>query len=268
VFERGFGIDTIKDFLAVGPNSDKIDLSAFKSVSFASLHIVQLGKNVEISGSGLGVGNKIILEVVNAGAVTRDDFILSRSGAAKVNVVADARHAINGTDGNHTLVGTDAQDALNGGRGNDRMLGGADADTLNGGPGRDRMSGGSGGDQIAGGAGADVLTGGSGKDAFIFAFANEGVDTITDFVSNSDWLQISAAGFGGGLFANAAAHLVSLADIAGYTDGGSRGLFLFDNSGAAHGTLYWDSNGGSGSDAIAIARINGASLLQADLHIV
>ena len=130
------------------------------------------------------------------------------------------------------------------------------------------LSGGADADWICGGTGADTLTGGLGRDAFAFKFANEGLDTITDFVSNYDWLEISAEGFGGGLTANIGAHLVHVADIAGYTDVAGRGLFLFDNSGAALGTLYWDRTGGSSSDAIAIARINGASSLQSDLHIV
>src|SRR5262249_6747161 len=98
VFQPGFGVDRIKDFLAVGPTSDKIDLSAFKSVTFASLHILQVGKNVEITAAGMGA-NKIVLEIVNAGAVTRDDFILSasatkpaKSAASGVALASDAHN--------------------------------------------------------------------------------------------------------------------------------------------------------------------------------
>ncbi|MEP0320459.1 hypothetical protein, partial [Bauldia litoralis] len=61
---------------------------------------------------------------------------------------------------------------------------------------------------------------------------------------------------------------VGLADITGYTHGGGAGVFLFDTSGADLGTIYWDANGGSSSDAIAFARISGATLLQSDFLIV
>ncbi|HMN84564.1 MAG TPA: calcium-binding protein, partial [Bauldia sp.] len=71
VFQGKFGRDVIKDFLAVGPQSDKIDLRAYDT-SYAKLHIAQVGSDVHITG--LGPGKVIILEVVNAGAVTRDDF--------------------------------------------------------------------------------------------------------------------------------------------------------------------------------------------------
>ena len=48
--------------------------------------------------------------------------------------------------------------------------------------------------------------------------------------------------------------MVSLAEIDGYVDGGSDGIFLFDNSGTDLGTIYLDANGGSSVDAIAFAQ--------------
>jgi Ca2+-binding RTX toxin-like protein len=82
------------------------------------------------------------------------------------------------------------------------ITGGAGADTLTGAVGNDSLSGGLGADSITGGFGVDVLTGGAGADIFVFG-ANTGTtaatmvssatatDTITDFVSGTDRLQIT-----------------------------------------------------------------------------
>jgi len=48
---------------------------------------------------------------------------------------------------------------------------------------------------------SDWLTGGDGSDIFSYQNANEGGDVITDFNGNYDHIQVSAAGFGGGLVA-------------------------------------------------------------------
>ncbi|HTU12058.1 MAG TPA: calcium-binding protein [Allosphingosinicella sp.] len=71
--------------------------------------------------------------------------------------------------------------------GNDILTGSADFDTLVGGSGTDRL---------AGGGGADILTGGSGVDTFVFTAGATGTgaaaDRITDFVSGTDKIDLSA----------------------------------------------------------------------------
>ncbi|MFM6515970.1 MAG: hypothetical protein ACKPH4_16975, partial [Microcystis panniformis] len=60
-------------------------------------------------------------------------------------------------------------------------------------------------DTLIGGLGNDTLTGGAGGDQFTFNNLNEGIDTITDFLSSQgDKITVSAAGFGGGLAAGVA----------------------------------------------------------------
>jgi len=155
-------------------------------------------------------------------------------------------------------AGGSAKDLL-GGAGNDSFLGSAVADTLNGAGGDDRLEG---------LGGNDTLTGGSGADSFVFGLPTHGVDSVMDFVSGTDWLGISASGFGGGLVAGGAATLVSAADAASVS-GGAGGYFIFDNAGPGSGTLYWDPTGGSGSDAVAFVQLVGVSSLQAsDLHLL
>ncbi len=157
---------------------------------------------------------------------------------------------LTGSAFSHTLTGTTGAKAL---------CGLAGDDTLNAGAGDDRL---------AGGAGNDTLTGGTGSDTFVFNFPSDGIDTVTDFVSGTDFLQISASGFGGGLVAGGAAALVMSADLAGASasapDHG--GYFILDNSGVAAGTLYWDATGGASDDAMAVARLAGVTTLHsADL---
>ena len=53
---------------------------------------------------------------------------------------------------------------------------------LVGGPGDDTLTGTASDEVIVGGLGNDLLTGGGGSDTFVYNSADEGVDTITDFV--------------------------------------------------------------------------------------
>ncbi len=72
------------------------------------------------------------------------------------------------------------------------------ANTLTGLAGNDTLNGRGGNDVLFGGAGADNLTGGAGADTFVFAAAtdsprsNAGRDTITDFVSRLDKIDLRA----------------------------------------------------------------------------
>ncbi|RQW61041.1 cadherin-like domain-containing protein, partial [Vibrio viridaestus] len=136
-----------------------------------------------------------------------------------------------GNGGNDLLIGGGGDDWLEGGSGNDTLFGyshndyssiysgysdESGADLLDGGAGTDTLYGGSGDDILIGGTGSDtlfgdngndiliggtfdsatgdnandVLTGGAGKDLFILE-ENGGVDTLADFNSNEDAIDIS-----------------------------------------------------------------------------
>ena len=86
--------------------------------------------------------------------------------------------------------------------------GGAGDDVIVGGDKDDTIKGGTGDDEIEGGKGADTLTGGAGADTFVYAgtaaeasdisnFNSGTMDTITDFVSGEDTLDISGGLEGG-----------------------------------------------------------------------
>lgn len=67
---------------------------------------------------------------------------------------------------------------------------------VRGGFGVDQLSGGPGDDIISGGGGDDTLTGGAGGDTFIFGAIDLGRDTITDFDSATDTIDVSALFWG------------------------------------------------------------------------
>jgi Ca2+-binding RTX toxin-like protein len=78
---------------------------------------------------------------------------------------------------------------------------GAGDDHIGGGDGNDTINTGAGNDNIIGGLGADTLTGGAGNDTFHYESAAEStgvnVDTITDFTTGSDTIDLSALSLNG-----------------------------------------------------------------------
>ena len=104
-----------------------------------------------------------------------------------------------------------------------------------------------------------IMTGGAGADNFVFNAQLLTPATITDFTAGADRLQISAGGFGHGLVAGGTAPLVTAATAASATHAGTDGYFIYDNA----NTLSWDPTGGSGADAIALAKLTGLAALHA-----
>ena len=98
-----------------------------------------------------------------------------------------------------TMTGGVGVDTFTGGIRNDVITGAGGNDVLVGAAGNDTIDGGAGNDEITGGAGVDTLTGGSGADDFNFAAGAGGLtlataDTITDFVTGSDELDVDGGG--------------------------------------------------------------------------
>lgn len=155
-----------------------------------------------------------------------------------------------------TLLGTKNLNGTGNGLDN-ALIGNGGTNVLNGGAGNDRLDGAS---------GNDTLTGGDGADTFAFSTPlNEqrNVDTITDFVSGVDTLELSAAifrqiGFSGGPGSASFFHAGSAAH-----DADDR--ILYDT---ASGALYYDADGTGALAAVQFATLQGApSLLYNDLFV-
>ena len=120
--------------------------------------------------------------------------------------------------------------------------------TLSGLGGNDILIGSQSSEILVGGQGADTLTGGDNFDTFLFSNSSEGVDTITDFNVSQDIIQVSAAGFGGGLIAGTSlsSDQFSLGTVTAST------RFIFNKS---TGSLSFDIDGSGSTAAIQIASL-------------
>ena len=134
---------------------------------------------------------------------------------------------------------------LDGGSGDDDLTGGGGGDEISGGGGNDTLDGGGGTDEINGGAGGDMLTGGGGGDTFDYTSASQsqvawtatgvmyGYDTITDFVSGTDDIDLGRTLFNG-------LHSATGATIRAVTGDRSaaanRAIFSYDDDAGADGS--------------------------------
>jgi Ca2+-binding RTX toxin-like protein len=158
-----------------------------------------------------------------------------------------------------------ATDSINGtGNTLNNIIKGNSADnSLFGEAGNDTLESNEGNDSLYGGAGNDRLTGGVGNDIFGFNNFSEGVDTITDFSVADDFIQVSAAGFGGGLTAGSF-------DPGQFTIGSAATTgdqrFIYNS---ATGGLFFDADGNGGGAQTQFAKLStGLALTDANFRVI
>ena len=177
-----------------------------------------------------------------------------RGGSGNDTISANAGNdTVYGGAGADSITGDNGTDLIHGGSGNDTIAGGQDIDAIYGGSGNDVITGGSANDNIYGGYGADTLTGNSGNDAFIFLSTRDTGDTITDFVSGTDKINLAA------IDANLSVGL-DQAFIFGGTTATANGVW-YEVSGV-NSTVYVDTNGNT-SDAELVFYLTGVTALVA-----
>ena len=203
-------------------------------------------------GSDVAVRVKLALGSA-AGGDAQGDTI-----AGFENVIGSrAGDRIDGDAGANTIMGGAGDDTLNGLGGDDTLLGQAGADDINGNGGNDR---------IDSGLGQDSLRGGSGSDIFVLSRSAASADTIFDFSTVDDQLEVSADLFGHGLVAGTLDETLFASNATGEAiDHNDR--FIFNTT---TGELRFDSNGSAEGGARLIATFAGTIpvLTAADFDIV
>lgn len=117
------------------------------------------------------------------------EFLVGKFAAIGLTLTGNAQ--VNRITGANKI---NSPDTISGEGGNDKLVGLVGNDVINGGAGNDRIFGNSGADVINGEAGNDVVSGQQGADTFVFD-ALPGRDTITDFNTTEDQVNLVAHGF-------------------------------------------------------------------------
>ncbi|MBI4781480.1 MAG: calcium-binding protein [Oscillatoriophycideae cyanobacterium NC_groundwater_1537_Pr4_S-0.65um_50_18] len=251
--------DTIYGYPASGAGSDYNDYDGYDRLYGFGGDDVLYGGNQGDTLYG-GEGNDILYGGLNP-TYSGDDYLAGGTG----------NDWLYGGTGNDTLYGESGNDFLYGEAGLDYLSGGDDNDYMSGGDGNDTLTGGSGSDTIIGGYGNDVLTSGTGFNKFKFNNKYEGLDTITDFGSYSDDINVVQSGFKvkGFFFGDVNLSLGTIG--ASQFRLGSRALdsndyFVYNRS---TGALYFDRDGSGSSAQLQIATLsNKASMSYSDIAVV
>jgi Ca2+-binding RTX toxin-like protein len=198
-----------------------------------------------------------------------NDSIYGGDGDDSING-GEGDDSIEGGDGNDSISGGGGNAILDGGSGNDYLEGGAmygsqeevwlrggdGNDTLIGGGGSDTLDGGAGNDTLVGGAANDLLTGGDGADRFVFdaTLGAANIDTITDFVTKTNKIVLSAKVFNAfkGSSAGSAITAGNLVVGAGATAQDKDDYLIYDTT---TGLLYYDADGNGSGAAVAFAKV-------------
>jgi Ca2+-binding RTX toxin-like protein len=195
------------------------------------------------------------VSVVEAADGGTDRMIFTVSGTMGANVEVGvaggtAAVAITGNGGDEILGGNAAANVIDGGGGVDVIVGQAGADTLRGGEGDDILEGS--GD-------ADTLTGGAGADEFVIgAYAELGVDKITDFTTGSDFLLVINPYASGDLLADALVQGTQAKD--------NNDFFIYDQS---SGNLWIDYDADGPEAKILLATFTaGTAIAGTDISLI
>jgi Ca2+-binding RTX toxin-like protein len=180
------------------------------------------------------------------------DAILELDGGGYDQVVTALQLTLGAFVERLTLTGT-AGLSLTGNELGNRLDGNNGANLLLGRGGDDILFAGGGNDTLQGGQGRDRMEGGDGQNVYRWNAASEGGDTINSYVPANGQIEVSAAGFGGGLVAGVlgADRLVAGAGAAAAANQ-AFGQFLLDTT---TNTLRWDADGTGGGAAVDIVRM-------------
>jgi VCBS repeat-containing protein len=239
------------DYIDGGDDDDKLDGGS--------------GNNTLIGGRGgdlilAGDGNNTVFGDVNGDKGGGDDTITVGNGNNTIDASA-GDDIVTAGNGVNTILGGDGLDSITVGDG---------ANTINAGAGDDTIVAGAGNDRITGGTGEDRITTGAGQDTIVFdtPLAQIGRDTLIDFTTGTDRLELSlgvVGGAGTGLAAGGAD--TGTLDDSRFVNGPAfttaNQRFLFDGT-----RLFYDADGSGGGLQIQLAQFeNGGTVTATDIRI-
>jgi cyclophilin family peptidyl-prolyl cis-trans isomerase len=252
------GSDTVQSLLSwtLGANLENLELTGSKKLSGSGN-----SQNNTITGNGAanvldgGTGADVLIGGAGGDTYIVDNLsdVIQETGAAAAETDT-VRASVNWTLGdnleNLVLTGTKSLAGTGNGLSN----------TLTGNGSANVLSGNNGADFLNGAAGNDTLTGGAGSDVFSFTHAlnaSKNVDTITDFSSGTDKIQLASAifsqlGFTGSPGSDAFFY-------AGSTAHDSTDRVLYDQT---NGALYYDADGSGVLAAVQFAVLVGMPVIQ------
>ncbi|MCB4812270.1 calcium-binding protein [Methylovorus menthalis] len=246
----GEGTDTLRVTTGIGANSQAAGTVVLNDDNFQEMEVVQVGGTVgrlNVENTDLQLLNDHYYFNAN-GSVSNLSNTLGNNGGTINNVVIDASGVtangltFEGNANTQTFIGTTQDDRFVGNGGNDTLTGNDGSDTF-----------------VFGKVHTQVVTGASTtvQEYVDTAFNLTGVDTITDFLSGTDFLELntdqfsSLVGFGAGNFVVGA----------GATAADANDYLLFDSN--TH-TLSYDADGNGVGAAINIAVLTGVTSLSVD----
>ncbi|MBN3949518.1 MAG: calcium-binding protein [Nostoc sp. NMS7] len=250
----GVGNDTLSasgskgdNLLSGGDGDDSLNVFGSYSNSYGQTSDSRSSGNNTLNG---GAGN----DTLSAGGSTGDNLLSGGDGNDYLDISGDYSY----------YASYDYSDSRS--SGNNTLEGGAGDDTLNasGSTGANLLDGGDGNDILIGGNGNDSLYGGAGTDTFAFNNYNGGVDSLYDFNAANELIQVSAAGFGGGLSPGS----VSASQfVIGTSATTSNQRFIYNNT---TGGLFFDQDGSaSGFTQVKFAQLSaGLSLTENNFLVV
>lgn len=181
--------DDIAVFATMLAGDDTINLSKFDDqIDAGSGNDDVVGKDGNDTVHG-GLGNDTL-----DGGLGKDMVLYTGSQAVTVDLGVTTQQ-VTGHWGDDFIIGFES---VTTGDGDDQITGSRKGNALNGGLGLDTISGGEGRDRLTSGGGADLLSGGADvdRDTFIYLDVTDstagGRDVITDFVSGTDLISLSA----------------------------------------------------------------------------
>ncbi|MFM5981867.1 MAG: hypothetical protein ACKO9I_15125 [Sphaerospermopsis kisseleviana] len=248
------GIDTITDFKS---GTDQIQID---SNGFTGLAIGQLSAEAFTSGAGVTSAtsstHRFIFNTTNGDLFFDADGDGAEASVKIATLSNSASLSHSDIFVNINVTGNDLNNVL---------LGNDDNNVLDGDSGHDNLSGQGGNDTLIGGEGNDTLTGGVGRDAFRFTGLNGGIDTITDFESATDKIQIDSNGFTSLAIGQLSAEAFTFG--AGVTSAtSSTHRFIFNTT---NGDLFFDADGDGAGASVKIATLsNSASLSHSDIFVI